>query len=283
MKSVSTALADHLAGEVTSLATCWKVTRRDAQVLGFTEHDVDLLVEGVTYQAATGFTPTAIENSSALNVDNLDVEGLLDSGAITESDLLAGLYDFAEIEVFQVNHTAPDEGKLMLRLGWLGEVRVQNQQFVAEVRGLTQQLSQTIGALYSPLCRARLGDSRCGINLAAHTVTGSISSVASASQFGDALREEGAGTFNFGKITFTSGANNGLSMEVKEYVPGQFILVLPMPYLPAEEDTYTLSAGCDKTLATCAGRFSNAVNFRGEPHVPGLDRMLETAGTRSSD
>jgi uncharacterized phage protein (TIGR02218 family) len=59
------------------------------------------------------------------------------------------------------------------------------------------------------------------------------------------------------------------------------MLVLPMPYSIASGDTYNLIKGCDKTLITCAERFDNIVNFRGEPSVPGLDRMLETAGTRS--
>jgi hypothetical protein len=34
MKAISTAHAQHLAGEVTTLATCWKITRRDGVVLG---------------------------------------------------------------------------------------------------------------------------------------------------------------------------------------------------------------------------------------------------------
>jgi hypothetical protein len=54
MKTISTALAEHLAGDVTTLATCWKITRRDGVVLGFTDHVRDLDVDGVTYRAASG-------------------------------------------------------------------------------------------------------------------------------------------------------------------------------------------------------------------------------------
>ena len=64
-------------------------------------------------------------------------------------------------------------------------------------------------------------------------------------------------------------------------VGGTLALALPMPYGMAVGDGYALTKGCDKTIATCAGRFANVANFRGEPQVPGLDRMLETAGTRS--
>ena len=286
MKQITTQLAAHIAGEVTTLATCWKLTRRDSTVLGFTDHDVDIVYSGVTYKAATGFTPTALQNSGSLKVDNLDVEGMLSAGSITEADILAGLYDFAEIDIFQLNYNDTTQGDLKLRRGWLGEVSLYKQQFVAEVRGLTQRLSQTMGELYSASCRVALGDARCKVDLSAYTVTGTVSGVGSNVQFTDSSRSEATGVFGLGKITFTSGANNGLSMEVKEYINtgagGQLTLALPMPYGMTAGDTYSLSQGCDKTIATCFSRFNNVVNFRGEPLVPGLDRMLETAGTRSS-
>jgi uncharacterized phage protein (TIGR02218 family) len=286
MKTISTELETHINSEVTSLATCWKLTRKDSVVFGFTSHDRDIIFESVTYKASSGFTPSAIETSGALSVDNLDVEGMLSADTITEKDILSGRYDFAAIEIFQVNYTNLTQGKLHLKSGMLGEVSVHKKQFVAEIRGLTQQLSQTIGELYSPSCRATLGDGRCKVNLASHTVTGSITSKISDQQFTDSSRTETSGLFTSGLITFTSGANNGISMEVKEYLHstgsgGEIILVLPMPYTVSITDSYSLIKGCDKTLPTCKQRFDNIINFRGEPHVPGLDRILETAGTRS--
>src|SRR5208282_3466283 len=213
MKTISDALAAHIAGEVTTLATCWKLTRRDTTVFGFTDHDQDITFDSITYVAATGFTPSAVQTTGSLAVDNLDVDGMLSSGSITEADILAGLYDFAEIEIFQVNYSDLTQGSLQLRRGWLGEVTFYKQQFVAEVRGLTQSLSQTMGQLYSASCRATLGDSRCKIN----TATGGITAVVSNIQFTDSARTEATNNFTFGTITFTSGANNGLSMEIKEY------------------------------------------------------------------
>ncbi len=281
MKTFSLSLEDHLAQEVTTLATCWKVTRRDGTVLGFTDHDRNLTVGAVTYMAATGFTPTAVSSSAALNVDNLDVEGVLDSSAISEEEVMAGIYDFSEIEVFQVNHQAPGDGMLHLRTGWLGEVTLQGGRFIAEVRGLTQRLNQTIGSLYSPSCRADLGDERCKVNVMALTVTGTVDSSAGRHACYDAARVEAVGYFSGGTMRFLSGENAGLSMEVKEFRVGELTFVLPFPYAIAVGDLYSLTAGCDKSFATCQAKFANAVNFRGEPHVPGLDRILETASTRS--
>ncbi len=282
MKNISSAMTSHLSGEVTTLATCWKITRRDGTVLGFTDHDQPLTYESVTYEAASGFTPSAVASSAALNVDDLDIEGMLSDDAIDAADIRAGKYDYAEIEVFQVNYANLAAGALIQRTGWLGEVETRGEHFIAEVRGLTQQLSQTIGERYSAACRANLGDARCRVTLASYTVTGSITSVESArSQFSDSANAEEEGYFTAGLITFTSGANNGLSMEVKSFAGGTFVTVLPLPGVVEVGDSYSAVAGCDKRVATCRDVFSNAENFRGEPHVPGLDKMLQTSGTRS--
>lgn len=283
MKNISAELQAHLAQECTTLATCWHIARRDGEVLGFTDHDQNMVVDGVTYLAKTGFTPTAVESRANLAVDNLDIEGVIDAEIIREEDIHAGKYDYAEITIFMVNYENVTQGKLALRRGWMGEVALNRGQFVAELRGLSQQLSQVIGELYSPLCRAQLGDARCKISLAAYTVTGTVTAATSRLICEDSGRTEEAGYFNSGKITFNSGANEGISMEVKSFFEGQLILSLPMPYAIQVGDGYTLVAGCDKTLETCKATFENVVNFRGEPHVPGTDRMLETAATRRTE
>lgn len=281
MKTISNALKNHLAGEVTTLATCWKLTRRDETALGFTSHDSDLIIDALTYRAASGMTPSMVASTANLAVDNLEVEGLLSDDAITETDILAGLYDFAEIEIFQVNYADLTQGKMMLRRGWLGEVSLSRGHFVAEVRGLTQRLSQTLGELFSPSCRASMGDSRCKVNLAGYTSTASVTEVVSQQRIKASGLSQASGYFDYGLITFTSGANDGLSMEVKTYTTGDVTLVLPMPYAIEVGDGFSIHAGCDRTFETCVTRFNNALNFRGEPHLPGLDRMLQTAATRT--
>lgn len=280
MKNISEDLKNHLAGEVTTLATCWKLKRKDGEILGFTDHDKDLVVSGVMYKAATGFTPTAVQSHVGLAVDNLDVEGMLDSASITEAELMAGVCDFAEVEVFMVNYEDLTQGKLMLRSGWLGEVRIAKNQFVAEVRGLAQRLNQKIGDVFSSTCRASFGDAKCGVDAASYRVSDSVDSASSNQVFSAALTAA-TGYYNYGVVKFISGANSGLSMEVKEYIKDVSVtLVLPMPYAIEVGDNFEITAGCDKNFKTCIEKFNNAVNFRAEPHVPGMDAILKTAGTR---
>lgn len=164
MKTVSLDFEQHLLEDLTTLATCWHIARRDGVEFFFTDHDRDLVVDGDTYLSAIGYSRTAISNDMTLSVDNLDVMGFLDNETITAEDLRAGAYDFAEVHCFSVNWNDLTMGILKQRRGWLGEVTLgENGVFKAELRGLTQALSQKIGEVYSPECRADLGDSRCKV------------------------------------------------------------------------------------------------------------------------
>lgn len=279
MKPAGPNLSAHIAQEVTTLATCWKISRTDGVVMGFTSLDIDLVIDSVTYISIAGFTPSSTENNDSFAVPNMDVQGITETGYITADDLLAGRYDFAEVEIFKVNYKDLTQGHILEQRGRLGEVRMQKDTFIAELRGITQSLQQSFGQLYSPSCRAILGDAKCQVSLASFTFAATVTSVTSTLIFSASALSQEAGYFTEGFIEWTSGNNNGLKKEVKEFANIQIVLAEPMPYLIQPGDTFNAIAGCDKTLNTCKGKFNNVVNFRGEPHVPGTDAILKTAGT----
>ena len=268
MKSSSTQIAAHIAGETTTLATCWRVTRRDGLVLGFTDHDQDLTVEGQLYQASTGYTRSAVHTISDLSVDNLDIESALNSDTLNAADLRAGLWDGAGIKIFFVNWQDLTQGKIILKRGTIGHVELRDTVFKAELRGMTQALQQQIVELFTPDCRADLGDNRCKINLAALTVTGTVTAATDRYGFTDSARTEAAGYWNNGLVVWTGGANQGRKMEIGTFTAGVFTLYLPVPGVIAAGDTYSLQPGCDKSFTTCKTRYSNGNNFRGEPYLP---------------
>jgi hypothetical protein len=163
-KAISTALKTHLAGAVTTLATCWQIIRLDGAVFSFTSCDRDLVIEGTTYSSIIGFSRTAIISGSTGQVDNLEVIGMFAEGGVTEQDMKNGLFYWATIYVFIVNWADLTQGILRMRRGWLGETtRLPNGTFKAELRGLTQALVQETGNVISPLCRADLGDRKCQV------------------------------------------------------------------------------------------------------------------------
>lgn len=166
MKTIGTDLTNHIAGEVTTLAFCWKIIRTDGVSFFFTDSDEDIPFGGDTYVSMNSFNPTAIANDASFSVDNMSVAGVLDDDSITEEDMRAGLFNYAEVYMFAVNWAAPTQGKIRMRRGWFGEVVLTLEGYYkVELRGLTQAIQQRVGELYSNICRADLGDSRCKIPL----------------------------------------------------------------------------------------------------------------------
>jgi uncharacterized phage protein (TIGR02218 family) len=275
-KTVSNSLLTHMQGEQTTLATLWKLIRKDGQIYGFTDADEDISWNGLTYEAATGFTPSSISTNAGLNVDNLDVEGILSSETITDSDLIAGLWDGSTVEVWKVNKANLTQGGMLMRKGTTGEIEIGRSDYRTELRGLMQPLQQTMGNVYTAPCKANLGDAKCKVNIASYTVTGTVSSVTNNRHFFDSSKTEPNGTYSAGKIFWTSGLNQSRYMEVKTFANagGEIILQQPMPFPITIGDTFTVSRGCDKKSSTCRDNFSNIINFRGFPFIPGKDKLM---------
>jgi len=277
-KSVSNALKAEMAGRLSRLATCMKITRMDGTVYGFTTHDKPLTIDGVVYESAASFTPTDVASSNTMDVDNLSVEGILSSDSITEDDLRAGRWDYAAFQIFQVNWADLTMGNKKNRAGRLGEVSVHKSTYVVELLGLMDSYSTSIIEVTSPGCRANLGDARCKFNLAGSPsmIFGGTVDSTDTDFFGIHLsdRAEPDGYFDEGKITFLSGDNAGLSFEVKAYIVGFLITKTPFPY-DAAGASYTIQRGCNRQFSTCRDTFNNAVNFVGEPWLRGPDALLQ--------
>ncbi|MHC1758328.1 MAG: DUF2163 domain-containing protein [Negativicutes bacterium] len=261
-----------LGKEVTTSAYCFRLTLADSTVIGFTSHDQDLVISGVTYEAATGFTPMAASSSRDMAVDNMDVDGIIDSDRITKSDILTGRYKGAKILIFECNWSNLSDTIHIIRVGTIGEIKTGRQMFTAEIRGLLQAFQQENGEEYQKTCRATLGDVKCGKVLTAYKFNGTITAVNLDGTYNTNLTNAD-NYFSYGLIEFTSGANDNLSYEVKQSLlaSGKITPFLPIPFAVAVGDTFTATAGCDGNFSTCVAKFSNAVNFRGEPHVPGSD------------
>jgi uncharacterized phage protein (TIGR02218 family) len=248
VKAASSALLAHQAGQTRTIARCWRFQRRDGTVITVTNAGKDITYAGELYKAVEGMTPAAIDQSNGGAVVNSELVGMLTGNTLTESAALAAAWDGCAYVVFEVNYQDLTMGRMILATGTLGNISVGRTGFKAEQRGLTQALQQQIGYTYTPTCTANLGDSRCKVNLASYTVGGTLTGFTDRRTIVDSGRSEAADWFGNGTITFTSGANNGVSMEVLTFAGGQFKLALPLPFNPAAGDAYTAVAGCRKTL-----------------------------------
>jgi uncharacterized phage protein (TIGR02218 family) len=169
MKSISGGLTTHITGETTSLTTCWKLKRTDGVILAATSLDTDVpfdLSDGdgvLTYKAATGHDRSALDNTADFKVDNMEVQGLIESSTVTKADVRAELYDYAEVKIFQVNFRDLTQNELKMTRGFLGQVSLKDTIFVAELRGLMQLYAQEIGDIITPECIADLFDTKCKV------------------------------------------------------------------------------------------------------------------------
>ncbi len=271
------ALHAHLQSGATTVCRAWTVRRRDGAVLGFTDHDRDLEVDGVNCRADTGMTARALQQTTGLSVDNTEATGALSDASIREPDLLAGRFDGAQVRSFLVNWAEPTEWIEQFR-GTLGEIVRAGGAFRAELRGLTEALNRPQGFAYQPDCSAVLGDGRCRFLT---TTPGYFAQRAVEDVEDGRLFEFLAFTgfddrwFEHGRLEMLTGEAAGLVGVIKnDRATGQRRRIelwqsLGAPVVPG--DLFRLLAGCDKTAATCRTKFANFLNFRGFPHVPGED------------
>ena len=281
-RSISTALQAHLQGDLTTLATCVKLIRRDGTIFGFTSADQDLSIDGLTYKAVNGLGSSAIQSNTGTGVDNLEVAGILDDDRITEADILAGRYDGAEVIITRVNWADLSMGSVAIFRGVFGEITLRDGQFQVELRSLTQRLKQTIGDLTSPTCRCRkLGDAQCKVDRTGFQFSRTVTEVVSPGTLQFAADTQPTGYYDSGLITLTTGPNAGVTREIKTHTivssTTQLDLRTNFPFPITSGETATLEAGCDRRFATCRDKFANNLNFHGEPLLPGNDAILKVA------
>jgi uncharacterized phage protein (TIGR02218 family) len=279
LKTIPTGLADLLASGVTTLCRCWRLERRDGVVMGFTDHDRQLSFGGVDYEPETGFTAAETEASLGLAVDTMEVAGAVSSERITDEDISLGLWDDADVEIWIVDWSNV-ANRVIDKKGSIGEVTRGDLAYEAEIRGLAHRLNQEQGRTYQRLCDAVLGDARCGVDLDDPSFSGAgevVSSTDDRLLIVSGLGDFASGLFAHGLLTWTSGANAGVSVEIRGH-SGSSLSLWRRAALPVEAgDEFTIVAGCDKSWDMCRARFDNGQNFRGFPHIPGDDFALGVA------
>lgn len=282
MRHISAAMQALLSSDaIPAFATFWLVTRKDGVQLGFTDWTNNITVGTITYEAAAGGSRSAIQQRVDLAVPVMEITSILESDSITDEDVRAGKYDGASIKAFMAVPTDADfltYGQILLPGAYMGEVKLQNGVYVAELRGLTYALTQSFIEVYTPTCRADFCDARCTLNPASFTVNGHITSVISANQQFTASVGPVAGTnFQFGVVTFTSGRNSGYAVEIETFdgTLGTITTYLPVPFALHVNDQVSIISGCDKTINTCTSIYNNAINFRGEPFIPGANFLFD--------
>jgi uncharacterized phage protein (TIGR02218 family) len=268
-------VAERLGEPVNTLAFCWRIERRDGVTIGLTSHDRDLVIGGLTYRAAPGMTPSAVRSGIGLEGEDSDVAGALTSDAICEADLMAGRWDGAALELRLTQWWEPGALWLLLARGEMGAVARKGEAFTAELLGAAVVLNEPVAPSTSPDCRAQLGDRACRVDMAGRRRIVRVDAVAEAEV---AVRGLAAGAYAFGTLRWLNGANAGLVQAVVDNGAENVTLSDPPAFAVVAGARAMLTEGCDRQLATCAARFDNVRNFRGEPYLPGMDLLTRYPG-----
>nr|WP_295378348.1 DUF2163 domain-containing protein [Pseudoxanthomonas sp.] len=279
---------------LTRRAQCWTITRLDGTVYRYTTADVPVVLFGQTFSPCQSLLATA---SSAGVVQggagDVAVNGMITDDQIRAVDLIGGKFDGATVEVWTGEWDPGfEQGFIPFRLtrGVVGKVSQSESGFTAELLSAGARLQQRpLLQSITPACRFELGDGRCpvvigdfevsGLVVALDTLVASDRSVYR--KFFDSSRVEADGYFADGSLTWTSGGNVGLDVQVRTNESGWVSLWSPMPHPIQITDAYTLTPGCAKTSDDHTVKFGlGIVSFGGFPNLPGTDAMIETPNAK---
>ena len=292
-RTLTGGMISHLASGTTTRVGMLRLDLQDGSTIAITDHDRELTFDlgdgAAVYSPRTGILPSDLSLSTGFDSDDLEVTGPLVPTAtedyhVTKAMVLGGRLDDATARFFQVNWADLTQGSIALLKGRVVLAEVEGSRFKLTIQSEISRFKQEVGRTITAYCDADFGDARCGYTPA--TLTATVSSVTSASQFAVTYTGTYANDyFNGGTVQFTSGGLNGTRpVEVTDFTGGTdswaVLLWTELADVPEIGDTLTFTQGCydvatgeSKTRNACKA-FSNIVNFRGFPDVPGSDQVL---------
>lgn len=280
------AIPQSFLGRVKTLCRCWRILRSDGQFVAFTDHDVDLTINGRLHLSTQGLEGLSHETGLGFSAAGGAASGILMAPGLIEDDIIKGCYDGARVEVDLVDWTDV-ASYVRIETGLIGEITRSGLGFTTEIRSLATRLDEEKGRLFRPSCSANLGDHHCGVSLtdARYRVDSMITNVEGRQRISLPPVVNGH-LFEAGSVIFMSGESSGDHIEITgvsdDETSFHIVLWRPPRGVVKAQDQVRIIAGCDKSFSSCRDRFSNTINFRGFPHMPGNDFVISVAADGSS-
>ena len=303
-KAIPATLLPDYSEDATTFCLITRVLTKNNVLYGFTDLDADVEYdpsvvdpEGTgddwglaVHRSENGFTPSRVQASADLSVDNAELAGLVMDAGITEAQIRAGLFDYAKVRIYRVNYMDLTKGHELVQSGTAGETRFSANGRRTEFRSLTQQLKQPISPAYSQTCRAQFGSMPIGTDdgsfeeehpcgKAFTWVSGTITSIGSNARriFSDSALTQATGFFSPGVVEILDGPNAGVQMEVDDFTADAFTLALQLPYALTVGTAYRARQDCSKIHDDadhgCLYHWGAdwVYHFQGEPDIPVAD------------
>lgn len=288
MRSVNSALSIYIASDAKTIdgVDLYTIDLARGITLRWTNADVGLLWGGFNYVVGPRITRARLVYKVGLQTDELKLSiapvdtDLLGVGSITiRQAMMAGDFDGAAIRLDRLYRRADDKTALDAVprfVGRMGTASSTRLGFDVTARSMLYLLDAPFPRnTYRAGCQNTLFDAGCGLNPATFSVAGTVSSVASAMTFTTTgLPGQPDGHYNLGRFRFTSGLNQGIERQVQaSYATGVFTFSRPWPYAIGVGDAFVAYPGCDRTMASCSGKWGNLIRFRGEPFIPAAETV----------
>lgn len=263
---------------------CLRIVPLWGDPIYLTDHPRDLTMGGHTYQTDSGYQFSGQASEADMAPGVMDLEGIAEIAGISFAKVVSGVFDGARVYAFATTWNNPTEDEEELGVAIMGKTTVKDKRYVAELMMLVDALNQSVGKTCEANCQKRFGGQEyagCGVALGPITVTGTITSVTSASDFRDSARTEAADYFGDGYVSFTTGANAGLKpLEIKTYAAdGTIVLHQAMPYPVETGDAYSMVPGCRHRLEDCRDKWNNVPNFGGYSFIITQSAYTKVGGT----
>lgn len=292
MKSAGSNTLAALSASQFYKAELYDIALASGATLRLTDYDVPLTVGANTYLSNAIIERGSLTQRVGLDPDTLDLKVSPQGDAIAAPTVNGlpflqavklGFLDSARVTMYKVfmQKTTNTDGSLPTNTS--GEAVTWFKGRVSDASAGRQTASIVVQSdlallnvsmprnIVQPGCVHSLFDAGCTLNKAANTSSSTVSATGpnTAVSFTTALTQA-TDFFALGVITFTGGANAGISRTIKSYssTSGLITLFGPLPNIPATSDAFTIVPGCDKQQGTCSSKFSNLAHFRGYPYVP---------------
>ena len=263
----------------------YTITLRGGTVYRWSAHDLALQLGSRSFGVGPGLWRSRVRYTVGIDVDKLtlrltDNTALQLNGRPFQTFVRGGGFDGALVQLERVFWGAADTAPVGALLWFVGNVidtEGDRNEATLSVASYLQWLRvQVPNGVYQTKCLNTLFDPQCGLSRTAFTVTGSATGATDSyrSTFTHSLGQT-AGWFSLGVMTFTSGANAGISRTCKLHTSTVLTALQPWPFPVAPGDDFTITPGCDRLKSTCqSAKFNNLIRFRATPFVPAPETVL---------
>lgn len=280
MKTATPSMISLLAGNQFLMADLLTLTTIGGTVYRYTSADIDIVYGGNTFQcpgsAGVMFKRGRTRTVIGMEVDTLDLTFHASSaGQLLGTAFLAavhnGALDGSRVLVEKAimatwGDTSP--GTIWLFSGNASDSSFSRTEAKVPQKSDLELLNVKMPRnIYQPPCVHTVFDPGCGLSKPAYAASGSVLN-SSTTRVVNCTLSQAAGYFDQGVVSFTGGANAGVTRNIKSYTPGVLALNYPLPHVPVNGDTLSARPGCDGVKLTCSGKFNNLGNFRGFPSIP---------------